>query len=54
MRPDAEWSSDRTLRPVDFSKVPEKEFYDRTRPVNSDRTLRIQRPVKYSKVLVRV
>ena len=32
--PDAE-----SLRPVDSSKVPERENYDRTRPVSADRTL---------------
>ena len=46
--PDAE-----RQRPVDSSKVPEKEFCDRTRPVSTDRTLRVQRPVEYSKVPVR-
>ena len=40
-------------RPVDSSKVPEKEFYDRTCPVSTDRTLGVQRPVEYSKVPVR-
>ena len=45
MRPDAE-----VQRPVDSSKVPEKEFCDRTRPVSTDRTLGVQRPVEYSKV----
>ena len=47
--PDAE-----VQRPVDSSKVPEKEFYDRTLPVSTDRTLGVQRPVEYSKVPVRV
>ena len=37
-------------RPVDSSKVPEKEICDRTRPVSSDRTLRVLRPVDSSKV----
>ena len=41
-------------RPVDSSKVPEKEIYDRTRLVSTDRTLGVQRPVEYNKVLVRV
>ena len=48
MRPDAE-----DQRPVDSSKVLEKEFCDRTHPVSTDRTLGIQRPVEYSKLLVR-
>ena len=41
-------------RPVDSSKVLEKEFYDQTRPVSIDQTLGVQRSVEYSKVPVRV
>ena len=49
MRLDAE-----RQRPVDSSKVLEKGICDRTRPVSTDRTLGVQRPVEYSKHLVRV
>ena len=48
VQPDAE-----RQRPVDSSKVPEKRICDRTRPVSTDRTLGVQRPVEYSKVPVR-
>ena len=55
-RPDAEevkWPDAEVQRPVDSSKVPEKEICDRTRPVSTDRTLGVERPVEYSKVPVR-
>ena len=42
------------LRLVNSSKVPEKGICDRKRPVSTDRTLRVQRPVESSKVPVRV
>ena len=49
MRPDAEGQ-----RPVDSSKGQDLRKCDRTRPVDTDRTLRVQRPVESSKVPVRV
>ena len=39
---------------AESSKVLEGKIYDRTRPVSTDRTLGVQRPVEYSKVPVRV
>ena len=47
--PDAE-----RQRLVDSSKVLEKGICDRTRPVSTDQTLRVQRPVESSKVPLRV
>ena len=38
---------------MDSRKVLEKGICDRTRPVSTDQTLGVQRPVEYSKVPVR-
>jgi hypothetical protein len=45
-----EWPNAEDQRPVDSSKILEKEFYDQTRPISTDRTLGVQRSIEYSKV----